>query len=99
MVSHRHVGVDVLTTREHTVSMRDPGYDETDMTLEEFNARVAEARCVREAQDDDSGGLNLVIIRPLEAPFRTGTRSETRREDVRLAGDQTIRAYRAFADT
>lgn len=85
----RHVGVDVPTTREHTVTMRDPGYDATEMTVEEFDTRMEKA----------TPEPSLVVVMGPPAPFTTGSNGATRTETVRLAGDQTIREYRVLAGT
>jgi len=76
------------------MSMSDPGYDETDMTPAEFEAIMAEGTPV-----EVSPGPPSVIVGGLASPFETGSSGSTRCEEVQLAGDQTIRTYRAFADT
>ena len=77
------------------MSMSDPGFDNTAMTPEEFEACMAEGT---PADISPTPPESLFIVTNMEAP-RTGSRSVTRREQVQLAGDRTIREYRAFADT
>lgn len=77
------------------MTMRDPGYDETDMTPTEFEAIMAEG-----TPADISPPLAPAII-VTRIPVETGSSGDTRREDVRLVADrdQTIRESRALAGT
>lgn len=76
------------------MGMSDPGYDETDMTPEEFEAIMAEG-----TPADISPSPVPVLVCGLTPAFTTGSCGTTQREHAQLAGDRTIRESRVLAGT
>lgn len=76
--------------------MTEPEYDETDMTPEEFEARMARARPV---DVSEVAGTTVVFCTGAERGVSTGSTGSTRSEQVRFAGNQTIRGTLVLAGT
>lgn len=72
------------------------GYDETDMTPEEFAQAVESG--IR-ADVTNLGGRVAAVDWELSQPVSTGSTASTRSEEVRLAGNQTITRYLELAGT
>lgn len=98
MAGNRHVGGEVTYSLERSTigTMSEPEYDDTDMTPEEFESRMDQAR------PTDVSGVAVVgsfIIYAPDPIVRTGSTGVTRSEQVRFARDQTIRGTLELAGT